>query len=167
MTPPHAAWLQCRPVGGVQGECDAGSQLWVKQRGMCHWPVVMWSLDLCMRKDLQQLLESYKDGGFSPAPFPPNLDILHALLSQVSGASVTQAQTTASHAQCCTAFCLLYARWVLLQLSTHAGHLIVRFYGEHSSMWVAPEQLTDLQPEHEDHEDRLRAVKTHPKMKHK
>ena len=117
-----------------------------------------------MRKDLPQLLESYKDGGFHPAP---KIDTLHTLSSQVPRASVTQATTTGSHAQFCTDFCLLCPCWVWVQLSAYAGHLIVRFYGEHSSMWVAPEQLTDLQPEHEDHEDRLRAVKTHPKMKHK
>ena len=45
---------------------NAGSQLWVKQRGMCHWPVVMWSLDLCMKKDIPQLLESFKDGELNP-----------------------------------------------------------------------------------------------------
>lgn len=48
-----------------------------------------------------------------------------------------------------------------------AGLVIVRFYGEHSSMWVAPEQLSDMQLEDEDHQDRLRAIKAHPKMKHK
>lgn len=34
-------------------------------------------------------------------------------------------------------------------------------------MWVAPEQLSDLIAEDEDHQDRLRAIKQHPKMKHK
>ena len=34
-------------------------------------------------------------------------------------------------------------------------------------MWVAPEQLSDMQLEDEDHQDRLRAIKAHPKMKHK
>ena len=43
----------------------AGTQLWVKQRGMCHWPVVMWSLDLCMKQDIPQLLDSFKDGELS------------------------------------------------------------------------------------------------------
>jgi hypothetical protein len=40
----------------------AGTQLWVKLRGMCHWPVVMWSMELCMKKDVPQLLTSFKEG---------------------------------------------------------------------------------------------------------
>ena len=34
----------------------------MKTRGMCDWPVVMWSLDLCMRQDVPQLLTAFKDG---------------------------------------------------------------------------------------------------------
>ena len=44
---------------------------------------------------------------------------------------------------------------------------MARFYGEHSSMWVAPEQLSDMQPDSHDHQDKLRALKIHIKLKHK
>ena len=47
------------------------------------------------------------------------------------------------------------------------GHVMARFYGEHSSMWVAPDELSDMLPDSEDYQDRLRALKTHIKLKHK
>lgn len=35
-----------------------------KVRGwQCKWPVVVWSMKLCLRKDLEQVLESHKPGG--------------------------------------------------------------------------------------------------------
>ncbi|EIE26240.1 hypothetical protein COCSUDRAFT_83615 [Coccomyxa subellipsoidea C-169] len=38
-----------------------GTQLLAKVRGWkCHWPVVVWSARLCLRKDMGQLLESHK-----------------------------------------------------------------------------------------------------------
>ncbi len=40
-----------------------GTQLLAKVRGWkCHWPVVVWSARLCLRKDMSQLLESHKHG---------------------------------------------------------------------------------------------------------
>ena len=34
-----------------------------KVRGwQCRWPVVVWSMRLCLRKDLEQVLESHKPG---------------------------------------------------------------------------------------------------------
>ena len=56
----------------------AGTQLWVKLRGMCHWPVVMWSMELCMKKDVPQLLTSFKEGVPSTIEHTPNH---HQLLS--------------------------------------------------------------------------------------
>lgn len=44
---------------------------------------------------------------------------------------------------------------------------MARFYGEHSSMWVAPEELSHMLPDSGDYQDRLRALKTHIKLKHK
>ena len=35
-----------------------------KVRGwQCQWPVAVWSLKLCLRKDMEQILESHKPGG--------------------------------------------------------------------------------------------------------
>ena len=35
-----------------------------KVRGwQCRWPVSVWSLKLCLRKDMEQILESHKPGG--------------------------------------------------------------------------------------------------------
>ncbi|KAK9915696.1 hypothetical protein WJX75_002780 [Coccomyxa subellipsoidea] len=40
---------------------EVGTQLLAKVRGWkCHWPVVVWSARLCLRKDMAQLLESHK-----------------------------------------------------------------------------------------------------------
>ncbi|KAL0042559.1 hypothetical protein WJX79_003671 [Trebouxia sp. C0005] len=89
-------------------EWPPGTQLWVKLRGMCHWPVVMWSLELCMKKDVPQLLTSFKE-----------------------------------------------------------GHVAVRFYGEHSSMWVRPEDLVAMNLQDDSHLDKLHALRVHPKLKHK
>ncbi|KAK9808905.1 hypothetical protein WJX72_006126 [[Myrmecia] bisecta] len=83
----------------------AGTRLWVKLRGSCPWPVVMWSLELCRRKDIPQLL---------------------------------------------TAF--------------HQGQVLVRFYGEHSSMWVRP---TELEATKADEEDRERALRSWGRQHHK
>ena len=34
-----------------------------KVRGwQCRWPVAVWSMKLCLRKDLEQVLESHKPG---------------------------------------------------------------------------------------------------------
>ncbi len=34
-----------------------------KVRGwQCQWPVAVWSLKLCLRKDMEQILESHKPG---------------------------------------------------------------------------------------------------------
>lgn len=42
---------------------EVGTQLLAKVRGWkCHWPVVVWSARLCLRKDMAQLLESHKQG---------------------------------------------------------------------------------------------------------
>lgn len=38
-----------------------------KVRGWkCQWPAVVWSLKLCLRKDMEQLLESHKEGAAFP-----------------------------------------------------------------------------------------------------
>lgn len=35
-----------------------------KVRGwQCQWPVAVWSLKLCLQKDMEQVLESHKPGG--------------------------------------------------------------------------------------------------------
>ena len=35
-----------------------------KVRGwQCRWPVAVWSMKLCLRKDLEQVLDSHKPGG--------------------------------------------------------------------------------------------------------
>ncbi|CAL8470267.1 g9809 [Coccomyxa elongata] len=40
-----------------------GTQLLAKVRGWkCHWPAVVWNVRLCLLKDMNQLLESYKQG---------------------------------------------------------------------------------------------------------
>jgi hypothetical protein len=49
----------------------------------------------------------------------------------------------------------------------HAGHVAVRFYGEHSSMWVRPEELVAMKLEDDSHLDKLHALRVHPKLKHK
>ena len=48
-----------------------------------------------------------------------------------------------------------------------AAHVVVRFYGEHSSMWVRPEDLTPMEVTCDSHLDRLSAMRAHPKLKHK
>ena len=68
----HMQWIASALVMGIMrlysikhpsiAVPSSGTQLWVKLRGMCHWPVVMWSLDLCMKKDMPQLLTSFKPG---------------------------------------------------------------------------------------------------------
>ena len=41
-----------------------GTQMLAKVRGWpCQWPVAVWSLKLCLRKDMEQVLESHKPGG--------------------------------------------------------------------------------------------------------
>ena len=41
-----------------------GTQMLAKVRGwQCRWPVSVWSLKLCLRKDMEQILESHKPGG--------------------------------------------------------------------------------------------------------
>lgn len=52
-------------------------------------------------------------------------------------------------------------------MSGAAGHVVVRFYGEHSSMWVKPEDLVEMQPQEDSHLDKLHAMRVHPKLKHK
>lgn len=47
------------------------------------------------------------------------------------------------------------------------GHVVVRFYGEHSSMWVRLEDLTPVEVGDDSHLDRLSAMRAHPKLKHK
>ena len=44
---------------------------------------------------------------------------------------------------------------------------MVRFYGEHSSMWVRLEDLTPVELTDDSHLDRLSAMRTHLKLKHK
>ena len=44
---------------------------------------------------------------------------------------------------------------------------MVRFYGEHSSMWVRLEDLTAVELTNDSHLDRLSAMRAHPKLKHK
>lgn len=51
--------------------------------------------------------------------------------------------------------------------SQYAAHVVVRFYGEHSSMWVRPEDLTPVEVTVDSHLDRLSAMRSHPKLKHK
>ncbi|KAL0040507.1 hypothetical protein WJX77_009181 [Trebouxia sp. C0004] len=105
-----AALLKC--IAHANAACcpewPPGTQLWVKLRGMCHWPVVMWSMELCMKKDVPQLLTSFRE-----------------------------------------------------------GHVAVRFYGEHSSMWVRPEDLVAMNLQDDSHLDKLHALRAHPKLKHK
>ena len=43
----------------------------------------------------------------------------------------------------------------------------MRFYGEHSSMWVRLEDLTPVEVTDDSHLDRLSAMRAHPKLKHK
>lgn len=45
-----------------------------KVRGwQCQWPVAMWSMRLCLRKDLEQVLESHKPGGSFSLAKPAHL----------------------------------------------------------------------------------------------
>jgi hypothetical protein len=59
---------QCRhPVSTQQGvsQCrhPEGTQMLGKVRGwQCQWPVAIWSMRLCLRKDLEQVLETHKPG---------------------------------------------------------------------------------------------------------
>lgn len=39
-----------------------GAKLWLKLRGYSPWPVLMWSAQLCRKKDFDQLLATYKEG---------------------------------------------------------------------------------------------------------
>ena len=71
--PPCAAAFRETVVGGYEVfERNAmpcrrrrpeGTQMLAKVRGwQCKWPVVVWSMKLCLRKDLEQVLESHKPG---------------------------------------------------------------------------------------------------------
>lgn len=54
-----AAWRE----GDACGRWVVGTQLLAKVRGWkCHWPAVVWNVRLCLLKDMNQLLESYKEG---------------------------------------------------------------------------------------------------------
>lgn len=59
------------------------------------------------------------------------------------------------------------ARQLLVMAGGCAGHVVVRFYGEHSSMWVRLEDLTPVELTDDSHLDRLSAMRTHLKLKHK
>ena len=60
-----------------------GTQLLAKVRGWkCHWPAVVWNLRLCLLKDMNQLLESYKEGALqTPCPKSAIPHTLHILRS--------------------------------------------------------------------------------------
>ena len=39
-----------------------GTKLWVKQRGNSAWPVLMWTAQICRKRDIGQLLAAYRPG---------------------------------------------------------------------------------------------------------
>ena len=50
-------------MGVYQCRHPEGTQMLGKVRGwQCQWPVAIWSMRLCLRKDLEQVLESHKPG---------------------------------------------------------------------------------------------------------
>ena len=140
-----------------------------KVRGwQCRWPVAVWSMKLCLRKDLEQVLESYKPGGCAGChssgshhptrntQTPQRFALARAQQALLSLLKVFSRErgclTGCAHTFLEQRLCIQAQKECLLSC---AGSILVRFYGERSLMWareaeleegaLTPRHITDLQ----------------------
>jgi hypothetical protein len=142
--PPSCAVLCCAEL------CCAVLQV----TGYCAWPGLVWSLNLCARFTWPEVVTTYEKGGYGLGCLgflvPLNLNTqhvhnCHSLTSWWSPKALGHVCWSLKHAEGrhhghkTTHF--VVAGCVVLV----AGKVLVRFYGDHSSSWVALKQLLPWQ----------------------